>query len=283
MSDLEGQFEGNPVPIEETTESTTFLSKQKVQDCWSTAKVKAKEWGVKTKEAVTVAATKTKKATQAAVTKIKSLDKPTLKQWIWVPILLLLLLIYVIYFRFQHYVKPHIGDYILEGTDFVTDEVNFLGVEYGKSAKFEFIGVETNNFTNIEEPTPRHYFKAGGFFLREMRLEVKSVNLLYYNDEDDKYEKLGKMSATPFTVGTIDKQFTDLDFNVTVIPDSAKLFGTIGRILGDPDAQLAVQGHAQVKVTTLFGFYSKEVNVPVNMVVDKPKLWLRVQDGLNML
>lgn len=163
-------------------------------------------------------------------------------------------------------VLPDIGTYVVEGTKYSSDEINFLGFEDAKGVNFEITGTLHNNFTNIEDDISKLYFKYGGLLIRRLNLKVDDVSLLVYDSKKDEYNDLGILHTSPFSVNTVDGTSTPLDVYMTLYPKSKGVFGTIKRILGDSDASLKLQGDANVKILFLNGYIPlTHVIIPIDI------------------
>ncbi|QPG76779.1 hypothetical protein FOA43_004173 [Brettanomyces nanus] len=185
---------------------------------------------------------------------------------VWIPIAVLSCLLVVIIITFFQAVLPNIGDYAAQGTTFDLENLNFLGVSDAGGVNFEVMGVSHNNFSQIEDPLARKYFKVGGFMTRKLNLKVDDLDFLVYDEIKDDYLKLGRVHISPFSARVVDSANTDMDVYLTVFPDSKGVLGTIEKILRTPNSKLKLKGDADVKILVFNGYIPlKGVMIPLDI------------------
>ncbi|VEU19601.1 DEKNAAC100367 [Brettanomyces naardenensis] len=188
---------------------------------------------------------------------------------VWIPIVILSGFLIAVVITFVTEVLPNIGQYVAEGTTFKSKEVDFLGFSDEGGVNFEVIGSSHNNFSQIDQGLARAYFKFGGFFVRKLNLKVDDLDLMVYDEENDDYEKLGRVRVSPFTASIVDGSRTEVDLFMKVFPNSKGLLGTIEKVLADPDSKLKLEGDANVEVLVLNG-YIPLTHVIIPLDIDIP-------------
>ncbi len=202
---------------------------------------------------------------------------------VWIPIIILTSILVSIGVIFFHSVIPDIGEYAVEGTNFEAENINLLGLSPSGGINLEVTGITHNNFTNIQDKTARLYFRYGGFVLRRLNMQIDDIDLLVYDSKLDNYDHLGSVHVAPFSVSTVDNLNTEMDLYLTLNPDSKGVFGTIKKLLKNPNTQLKLQGDANVKILFMNGYVTlTHVKIPVDVDIPKNLLILPSEDEMSI-
>ncbi|KAG7701228.1 hypothetical protein KL930_000318 [Ogataea haglerorum] len=198
-------------------------------------------------------------------------SKPTWKRYrldVYIPMVLIASFIFAAFLTFALRVKPQLGDIVAQGTDFDSDEIKFLGVEDDGGILLEVKGANYNNYSRIEDPISRAYFRFGGFTIRKLNLAVDDLEMVVFDESKGDYKKMGTVQIAPFRVRITDMTQSDLALFVKVYPKAEGVLGVIKRIILSGDATLRLQGNASVKILVLNGYIPvSNLIIPLDLLI----------------
>lgn len=187
--------------------------------------------------------------------------KPRNRLHLYVPIVLLVTIIAVFFIR----VEPNIGVGVASGTSFNTDDIQIIGIGRNGVLDLQITGTNTNNFTNIDDPYIRNYFKTGGFLLRKLNLKIDALDLVVHDDAKDEDIFLGVTEFKPFKVDIVDHSSTSLDLFVTLHPNSKGVLEILKKLITNRKSSLRLNGNADVQVYILNSYISVKTSIPLNI------------------
>ncbi|KAG7928851.1 hypothetical protein KL925_001032 [Ogataea polymorpha] len=140
-------------------------------------------------------------------------SKPTWKRYrldVYIPMVLIASFFFTAFFTFVFRVKPQLGDIVAQGTEFDSDEIKLLGMEDDGGILLEVKGANYNNYSHIEDPISRAYFKFGGFTIRKLNLAVDDLDMTVFDESKGDYKTMGTVQIAPFSVRITDTTQSDL-------------------------------------------------------------------------
>ncbi|KAH3666068.1 hypothetical protein OGAPHI_004257 [Ogataea philodendri] len=188
---------------------------------------------------------------------------------VYIPIIIICTFFLTAAITFTARVKPQLGDLVAQGTRFESDEVKFLGVDDDSGLILQVKGTNFNNYTQIEDPVGRFYFKVAGFTVRKLNLAVDELNLVVFDESKGDYKNLGVAEIAPFPVKITDKTESHLSLYMKVFPKADGVLGVIKRVLLSHDAKLRLKGDANVKVLVLNGYIPvSNLVIPLDLLIN---------------
>ncbi|KAG7820976.1 hypothetical protein KL919_000889 [Ogataea angusta] len=198
-------------------------------------------------------------------------SKPTWKRYrldVYIPMFLIASFLFAALLTFALRVRPQLGNTVAQGTDFDSDEIKFLGLEDDGGILLEVKGTNYNNYSRIEDPISRAYFKFGGFTVRKLNLAVDDLEMMAFDESKGDYKKMGTVQIAPFGVRITDSTQSDLTLFVKVYPKAEGVLGVIKRIVLSGDSKLRLQGNASVKILVLNGYIPvSNLIIPLDLLI----------------
>ncbi|KAH3674303.1 hypothetical protein WICPIJ_009582 [Wickerhamomyces pijperi] len=107
-------------------------------------------------------------------------------------------------------------------------------------------GSNVIDYDNIKDNYISNVLKVGAEMFNDVSINLQSVNL--QTTIDDKLETIGKVEIPEFKVDIRNKAETNLDFVMSIQPDTLKIFKLLKYVFAHPEAVLQIYGDTKVKL-----------------------------------